>query len=125
MIWNSPFQPLQQPNVNGFEYDIFEDHQSIHNNQDANNDEYINPDISLNILLNCNSLLNDPSLSHHHHQPPINYNTDIPALDSLFSELNSDINFEYNGTAGAQSEPVNLDDIERILLPQSNKRSSN
>lgn len=124
MTWNSPFQALQAANVDGFEYGIFDDNnqQSAHNNQDTGSLEYIDPDVSLNTLLNCSSLLYEhPSLP----QPPINHNTDIPALDSLFSELNSDMNFDYNGAAaGAKSEPVNLDDIERILLPQSNRRSS-
>ena len=50
-----------------------------------------------------------------------NYNTDIPVLDSLFSELNSDFNEESRNNLkcnfGIKSEPVNLEDIERILLP--------
>jgi len=108
--------------MGGLEYQIFDDDNNNHgHNKDAM--EYIDPDSSLNTLLNCNSLLNDSLL---HHAQPINYNTDIPALDSLFSELNSDLNFDQQGgmVAVGKSEPVNLDDIERILLPQSTRRSS-
>lgn len=125
MTWNSPFQPLQPSNnvdAKNYNQNLFD---GIHIQQDhsQDNETYVDPDASLNTLLNCNSFLNDdPSLSRH---PPINYNTDIPALDSLFSELNSDINFNGNDVnVGAMSEPVNLEEIERILLPQSNRRSS-
>ena len=135
MVWNSPFQSLQRTepaDKNKTSYTLFEDKcikdQTI--TESVESMEYIDPDVSLNTLLNCDSLLNDSLLPTTRNQP-INYNTDIPALDSLFSELNSDLNLDRDtatgpggGDLGAKSEPVNLDDIERILLPQSARRGS-
>lgn len=59
--------------------------------------------------------------------------TDIPVLDDLFSELNSDLAFDCNfsqnfgGANGnvAQSEPVDFADMERILLSHTRKPISN
>lgn len=124
MTWNSPFQSLQ-PNTNQNTFDYINDTTQVSLNGDFNTheDDGIDPDVSLNTLLNCDSLLNGPLIQQAAPQVPI---TDIPALDSLFSELNSDLNFDQNHREGVgKSEPVNLDDIERILLPQTTRRNSN
>lgn len=125
MTWNSPFQPLQNKTNHAEckDLSIGEDGHGVENNNNQfidGNEDFVDPDLSLNTLLNCNSLLNEPI-----QQTPLNnfknYNTDIQDLDSLFSELNSDVNFDQD--ICGKSEPVNLDDIERILLPQNTRKS--
>lgn len=120
MIWNSPFQSLA-PDVHQStdHFTITAPDFSCTAEFDPQSDLYLPPELS-DIVGN-------------------NFNTDIPVLDSLFSELNSDFNdnginnnnensqnFNNNNfiNFGFKSEPVNLEDIERILLPAQNTRKS-
>ena len=120
MTWNSPFQPLQP---------------TAPINRDAQSYDDLNFTDSIIDFsaLNTDGALNNYAANNFINQQPtqINqFNTDIPALDDLFSELNSDLNSTTTTTAvgaadfGAKSEPVNFEDIERILLPQITTRKS-
>ena len=59
--------------------------------------------------------------------------TDIPVLDDLFSELNSSTDFIQNNVDGeflarnfgVKSEPIDFDDLERILLAPKNNNNIN
>lgn len=119
MTWNSPFQPLQ-PTTNQKENVNFNNSQTL---EDLN---FTGSIIDLSALNSDNGLLNTQNnlllqQQQQQSQQPAMFNTDIPALDDLFSELNSNI----GGDFGVKSEPVNLEDIERILLPQTTTRKSN
>ena len=114
MIWNSPFQSLQPKSDNNYAYDNSEfDNGPFMNNEnrDLVNLDFsaLQPDGRLDFAVN-NQQPN--AIQNHHH------NTDIPVLDDLFTELNSDLNFDPLN----KSEPVTLEDIERILLPQNARK---
>lgn len=122
MTWNSPFQPLVPTNQESTiepcastanKLDSFTDFSCTEQQFDPQSALYLPPEFS--------DLTN-------------NFNTDIPVLDSLFSELNNptnnnnnnnvDIFSDLNNDFGIKSEPVNLEDIERILLPAQTTRKS-
>lgn len=135
MIWNSPFQPLipntLPPAATDDQFTATETATdfSCTAQFDPQSALYLPPELSDIVVTN-------------------NFNTDFPVLDSLFSELNSDLNNNGRGKTmtgfnneninaqsqnfnnnfidfGVKSEPVNLEDIERILLPaQTTTRKS-
>lgn len=122
MTWNSPFQPLQPTNQN--------ENVNFDNSQGSDDLNFTGSIIDFSALNSDNGLLNNQNTlllqqQQQQSQQPAMFNTDIPALDDLFSELNSDLNSNVDGEFGAKSEPVNLEDIERILLPQTTTRKSN
>lgn len=97
MTWNSPFQPLNpQSNVDSYNEDLDTTYTDTYDN---------NFGISFDLPIG-NHPPNNNNNAH--------FNTDIPVLDDLFTELNSDLNYFDPMN---KSEPVNLEDIERILLP--------
>lgn len=124
MTWNSPFQPLQPTNRN---IDAnFKNHQGF---DDLN---FTGSLIDFSALNSENGLLDTQNAlllqQQQQQQQRTMFNTDIPALNDLFSELNSDLNSNLGADFkdfGVKSEPVNLEDIERILLPpQTTARKS-
>lgn len=127
MTWNSPFQSLQPANTatvtNGPSQNIKE--LLFDTVQDAYEDDlnFTGSIIDFSALNSENQLSN---MNNSHHQQPRGnipaFNTDIPVLDDLFSDLNSDLN-SLDGVG--KSEPVNFEDIERILLPQQPRKSNN
>ena len=124
MTWNSPFQQLQPTNQNS--NSNFDNSRGF---DDLNFTGSIIDFSALNsengLLYNQNTLLLQQQQQHQQQQEQQRtmFNTDIPALNDLFSELNSNVGGEFKDF-GVKSEPVNLEDIERILLPQTSTRKS-
>lgn len=125
MTWNSPFQPLNtqsQPQSQLKSHYDNEDYTTAYNeayNEDYNDGLLIRNDLSENHLNYSDNYGSGNFGLSLNHLPttnirPAQFNTDIPVLDDLFSELNSDLNY-FDPTN--KSEPVNIEDIERILLP--------
>lgn len=115
MTWNSPFQPLQPINQSS--------NVKFDNSQGFDDLNFTGSIIDFSALNSENGLASNQNVMLLQQQQPAIFNTDIPALDDLFSELNSNID-EESKDFGIKSEPVNFEDIERILLPQSNIRKS-
>ena len=128
MTWNSPFQPLQPANTKGPSQNIKEP--LFDTIQDAYDDDlnFTGSIIDFSALNSENQFSKLTNSQNQQARGNINlFNTDIPALNDLFSDLNSDLLSLAEGgdDFGAKSEPVNLEDIERILLPtQSTARKS-
>lgn len=134
MTWNSPYHTITK--------------ESQKCSEDFNDQPTTQTFTAEDLLFNVNETDRSDFLSrdhHYHHNAPC-FNTDIPVLDDLFSELNSDLpynfnnnnnntdfvnnvnvnvnncnrnnsnNFNINNNNKFQSEPIDFFDIERILL---------
>lgn len=146
LVWNSPYQQLTAPARNDHAIAAMDNpkvsriplfnppppsHKSIPFTDDLFSETHNDFDFSENgssgVFDMSTSGLPNATATTEAQRPCTATFTDIPVLDDLFSELNSDAPFcsEMARDLGAKSEPINMDDLERILLSTERKPASN